>query len=284
MDETGKTTGGTPGLRKREESDHDESLVPADNDDRQFVAALARGLDVLRAFRPGYGQLGNQEIAEFTGLPKPTVSRLTYTLTKLGYLRAIPRLKKYELGAPVLSLGYAFLSNLQVRNLAQGMMQDLAFEGDVSVALGARDRLSMTYVANHVGRSTLALRIEVGTRVSLAHTALGRAFLAAIPDAERAYLMDHLARRYDGEWPALKKSIEGSIAQVHARGFCVVDGEWRQHVRAAGVPVIFPHNSGVMAMNCAGASMNLSAERLERECGPRLVHIARNVESMMTRP
>ena len=50
--------------------------------DRQFVTALARGLDILRAFHAGEGMLGNQEIAHRTGLPKPTVARLTHTLTE----------------------------------------------------------------------------------------------------------------------------------------------------------------------------------------------------------
>ncbi len=54
--------------------------------DRKFVEALSRGLDVLRAFSQGSVILGNQDISRLTGLPKPTVSRMTYTLTKLGYL------------------------------------------------------------------------------------------------------------------------------------------------------------------------------------------------------
>jgi hypothetical protein len=54
--------------------------------DRKFVAALARGLDILRVFTPNDGLLGNQEIAQRSGLPKATVSRLTYTLRRLGYL------------------------------------------------------------------------------------------------------------------------------------------------------------------------------------------------------
>jgi DNA-binding IclR family transcriptional regulator len=54
--------------------------------DRQFVNGLARGLEVLRAFRPDDGPLGNHALAERTGLPRSTVSRLTYTLTSLGYL------------------------------------------------------------------------------------------------------------------------------------------------------------------------------------------------------
>jgi len=53
--------------------------------DRQFATTLARGLEVLRCFTPLEPLLGNKEISVRTGLPKPTVSRLTYTLTKLGY-------------------------------------------------------------------------------------------------------------------------------------------------------------------------------------------------------
>ena len=67
--------------------------------DRKFVEALARGLDVLRAFGQKGGVLGNQDIAAITGLPKPTISRLTYTLTQLGYLTYSTRLEKYQLEA-----------------------------------------------------------------------------------------------------------------------------------------------------------------------------------------
>ena len=87
--------------------------------DRSFVVALSRGLDVLRAFRPNDGLLGNQEIAARTNLPKPTVSRLTYTLTKLGYLTPVPRFEKYQLAPSAMSLGYAALTNLGVRHLSE---------------------------------------------------------------------------------------------------------------------------------------------------------------------
>lgn len=256
---------------------------PAPKDKRKFVSALARGLDVLRAFQPGSGPLGNHEIAEFTGLPKPTVSRLTYTLTQIGYLNHIPRLGKYELGTPVLALGYAVLSNMQVRQLAHSRMQELADYADVSVALAVRDRLSMLYVHNCVGHSTLALRIEIGSRVPIAMTSLGRAMLAVLPDAERDYLMDAIKARCKDDWGGLKRRIESCIRQVHKRGFCLVDGDWRAHVRAVGVPLVFPNNSGIMAVNCAGPSVKITVDQLEQDLGPRLVHLVREVESMMMR-
>ena len=93
--------------------------------DRNFVVALARGLDVLRAFRPNDGLLGNQEIAARTNLPKPTISRLTYTLTKLGYLTPVPRFEKYQLAPAAMALGYAALANLGVRSLSEPFRDEL---------------------------------------------------------------------------------------------------------------------------------------------------------------
>ena len=86
---------------------------------------MSRGLDVLRAFRPNDGLLGNQEIAARTKLPKPTISRLTYTLTKLGYLTQVPRFEKYQLAPAAMSLGYAALANLGVRHLSQPFRDEL---------------------------------------------------------------------------------------------------------------------------------------------------------------
>jgi DNA-binding IclR family transcriptional regulator len=258
----------------------DENYAEAAKSDRQFVTALARGLDVLRAFGPGSGPLGNQEIAEFTGLPKPTVSRLTHTLTMLGYLNHIARLGKYELGSPVLALGYAALANMRVRQIAQGQMQELANYADASVALADRDRTSMLYVENCVGSSTLALRIEVGTRVPIAYTSLGRALLSALPDNERDYLLSHIRKRHGDDWPRLRKHIERCIREVEKRGFCLVDGEWRQHVRAIAAPIVIP-GGGVMAVNCAGPTVKLPVEQLETDLGSRLVHLARHVESRL---
>jgi DNA-binding IclR family transcriptional regulator len=81
--------------------------------DRQFSMNLARGMEVLRAFTAVDPVLGNREISDRTGLPKPTVSRLTYTLTLLGYLSRVEGLQKYRLGSGVLSLGYPLLANMR---------------------------------------------------------------------------------------------------------------------------------------------------------------------------
>src|ERR1700719_3121814 len=119
--------------------------------DRNFVVALSRGLEVLRAFRPNDGLLGNPEIAARTNLPKPTVSRLPYPLTNLGYLPPVPRFEKYQLAPSAMALGYAALANLGVRHLSEAYREDVMRETGGAVAVRGRDRLSMIYFGQSRG-------------------------------------------------------------------------------------------------------------------------------------
>lgn len=251
--------------------------------DRKFVWALARGLEVLRAFKPGQGPLGNNELAAHTNLPKATVSRLTYTLTELGYLNFIKRLGKYEPAPSILALGYPVLSNLRVRQIAHDYMQQLANHSNASVALASRDRLSMIYVDACSSTALTTLRLDIGSRVDMAHTSVGRAFLAGISEAERDYIFQRLQARHGAEWPDLKSRIDDAIAQVNERGFCYVDDEWRRDVRAVGVPLVSADGASVMAMNCGGPAFALEPQRLINDFGPRLVHLCRSIAPMLGR-
>jgi DNA-binding IclR family transcriptional regulator len=256
----------------------DTPLAADANKDRQFVIALARGLDILRAFTPQDGLLGNQEIAARTGLPRPTISRLTHTLTRLGYLKHSERLGKYQLGTAVLSLGYAVLANIGLRQVARPFMQELADYANASVSLGSRDRLNMVYIEHCRAIGTVTLRLDLGSRIPIATTAIGRALLAALPEGERDYLMQHIARREGANWPRVRAGIERAVDDYRTKGFVMSAGDWQSDVHAVGVPMIAPDGSGIVAFNCGGPSFLFDRKRLTADLGPRLVNLVRNVE------
>lgn len=250
--------------------------------DRQFVTALARGLEVLRCFGPGERYLGITELARRTGIPKPTVSRLAGTLVKLGYLDFIDTLGKYSLGAGVLSLGYAKLSNLDIRQIARPLMEELAEYSRVSVSVGIRDRLSMVYVETVRSSAPISLQRGIGARLSLATTSMGRAYLAGAPETERNFLMDQIRLRDETQWPRIKAGIEQGFRDYAERGFCISLGDWDKDIYAVGVPFMSP-NSGLMAFNCGGPAFMLTREKLEEDIGPRLVSLVKRVGGSMGR-
>lgn len=257
---------------------HDVVLLDDETKDRRFVTALARGLDVLRCFEQGDISLGNLEIAQRTGLPKPTISRLTYTLTQLGYLIYSNKHGTYQLGPGVLSLGYTMLSSLDIRERAKPFLQELSDKVDATVALGARDRMEMVYLEVCRGPGEVTLRIDVGDRIPLASTAMGRALLSALPDSERDFLMEHVRKRTEdaAEFSRIAKGVEQAVVDVAERGFCMSVGDWRKDVNAVGVPLV-AHDRNIYGLICGGPSFKLPREMLETECGPQLVEVARKI-------
>src|ERR1700758_395728 len=175
--------------------------------DRSFVVALSRGLEVLRAFQPNDGLLGNQEIAARTKLPKPTVSRLTYTLTKLGYLTPVPRFEKYQLAPSAMALGYAALANLGLRHLSEPFREEVMRQTGGAVAVGGRDRHSMIYFGQSRNGLTLGVQLDVGSRIPIATTAMGRAYLWALGPPERATLLRELREHYGSRVPKIAAGI-----------------------------------------------------------------------------
>ncbi|MCG6206545.1 IclR family transcriptional regulator [Rhodopseudomonas sp. HC1] len=249
--------------------------------DRSFVVALSRGLDVLRAFGPNDGLLGNQEIAARTKLPKPTISRLTYTLTKLGYLTQVPRFEKYQLAPAAMSLGYAALANLGVRHLSQSFRDELMQQTGGAVAVGARDRLSMIYVGQARSSLTVGVQLDVGSRIPIATTAMGRAYLCALQGDERAALMRDLREYYGSRWPRIKDGIERSDEMVARYGFTISVGEWQDDVHAAGVALMMNDGTGPYAFNCGAPAFRFTEERLINDIGPRLLAMVRKIEAAL---
>jgi DNA-binding IclR family transcriptional regulator len=248
--------------------------------DRSFVVALSRGLDVLRAFQPNDGLLGNQEIAARTKLPKPTISRLTYTLTRLGYLTPVPRFEKYQLAPAAMALGYSALANLGVRHLSEPYREELMRETGGAVAIGGRDRLSMIYFGQSRGM-TVGVQLDVGSRVPIATTAMGRAYLWALPEEERNTLLRELREHYGARWTKMRDGVERAGETVAKHGFAISAGEWHDDIAAAGVALKLNDGTGPYAFNCGAPAFRFTEDRLRNDIGPRLVAMVKAIEAAL---
>ncbi|HUK03602.1 MAG TPA: IclR family transcriptional regulator [Burkholderiales bacterium] len=265
-----------------------ESLSPAaaapysyeHEGDRQFATTLARGLEVLRCFTPPEPMLGNKEISVRTGLPKPTVSRLTYTLTKLGYLRHNMRLGKYQLGSAVLSIGYPLLASMSIRQIARPFMKELADYTNGSVNMGIRDRLSMVYVES-CRSGNLTTLPDIGTSVPIAQSVMGRAFLYACTPPEREAVLNQMKVKEPEMLRKYQGSISKSLEDIRAKGYCTSVGDLRREVHAAGVPMRRNVDGEILTFNCGVSAFILKKGQLEDDIGPRLVAMVRNIEAAL---
>lgn len=249
--------------------------------DRKFVVALARGLEVLRAFKPRDGFLGNQEIAERTGLPKPTVTRLTHTLCTLGYLIRMPRTGKYQLSPTAITLGYSALANLGIRQIARRFMDEMAEQVAAPVALGVIDRDRALYVDISRGSSAFTIQLDIGSRIPLATTAMGRALIAALPENERAAILERLSTHYGARWLPMRAAVEAALDRYSGDGYVMSTGSWRWDINSVGVPLVAADGTGIYAFNCGGPPHQFTESFLRETAGPAIVALKRSVEGML---
>lgn len=254
-----------------------------DQTDPSFATTLAHGLDVLAAFRNSPGSLSNGELALHTGLSRPTVSRLTYTLAQLGYLKRDAR-GRFELGLGILAAAYPVLSALKVRQLARPLMRDFAAYAGGTVSIAMPFGLDFIYVETLRTTDAVPHIPDVGFTGSLATTAVGRALLSLATKEE----VDHYVQTTKAERPDEIEYVQTrtlpDIELCRERGFAVSLGEWRREIFGVAAPLYRTPSGDCLSVNCGIPSFRFSAEQIERECGPRILGLARSIRSLVAAP
>src|SRR6476619_6950131 len=247
-----------------------------DHSDPSFATTLAHGLDVLAAFRNRSGSLSNADLANQTGLSRPTVSRLTYTLAQLGYLKRDAK-GRFELGLGILAAAYPVLSALKVRQLARPLMRDFAAYSGGTVSIAMPFGLDFIYVETLRTTDAVAHLSDVGFASSLAQTAVGRALLSLFTEEElESYAAKVKAERPDeAEYVQARKLPE--LALCREPGFAVSLGEWRREIFGVAAPLYRTPSGDCLSVNGGIPSFRFSAEQIERECGPRILGLARSL-------
>ena len=262
-------------IRNSESSKSSDSSEGIDN--RKFVVALARGLELLRAFRPGETLLGNRDFVDRTGLPKATVNRLAYTLTTLGYLRFDEPAGKYALDTGVLSLGFALLAGADALELARPHMRVLAREIGAAVSLGCRDGLDMIYLETIRSETALTLGLAPGSRLSMLTSSMGRAYLAVQEPDQRAALLEELgaAAVKNGEDGArLVKAAQEAIDDYARDGCCYSFRDWHADVNAIAAPLRDVRNGRWLVLSSSGPASSMDETYFRNIVGPKLRALA----------
>lgn len=239
---------------------------PIESDrDRRFATTLAKGLQILQAFSASDRALGNRELARRTGMPPSTVARMTFTLTRLGFLQQLKPEDSYRLGPAVMALGYTARAGLSFLPAAEPIMQDLADEVGALVALAVLDRDAVMLTRCWRPRNTPAIWLTEGHRLPLDRSSPGRAILAA-------------ARRSPQDPPEVAPKIAKDRATLMSRGFLTSIGQWNEHINACAVPFWPDPSQGPAAFLCGAHEDILPRDLLEKKVAPLLLARVRELE------
>ncbi|MGE4534905.1 IclR family transcriptional regulator domain-containing protein [Halomonas sp.] len=260
-------------------SAEEEALRP---DDRDFVTALASGLEVILAFDEAHSRMTLSEVAARTGMNRARARRFLLTLHALGYVRKQGR--NFELAPKVLQLGYAFLSANDYRSVIQQVLEAITSACGESSSLGVLDGEEVTYVARSSSRHRLmAITLSVGTRLPAAYTSMGRVLLAQLPDDElEAWLERVNLVRHTDKTVTDKAELRRLILEVRRQGYAIADQELDSGLRSIAVPAFDANGRLLGAINISTNAARVDHDTLMRDYLPLLQEKAREIRATVS--
>jgi len=234
-----------------------------DKPPRYFVQALAKGLKVLESFDTTRPVMSLTDIARALDLNKPTAKRFLQTLCDLGYVQQTSD-KRYRLGTHSLDLGYRYLASLDLANVAQPFMQEAVHRTGETVNLAVRDGREVVYVSRIAAAPRiLTVNLQVGSRLPLHATALGKALLFDIPTSRLEEALGPAPwTRYTDATLCDPVSLGRDLDTARERGFTVTDGDLELGLRSVGAPVRNVSGQIVAAMNVSTSTARVSKRKV----------------------
>ncbi|MGX9389715.1 IclR family transcriptional regulator [Nitrobacteraceae bacterium UC4446_H13] len=258
-----------------------ESALADGSEDAGFATTLAKGLAVLEAFRVNDAWLGNGELATRTGLARPTVARLSYTLAELGYLYYDAAKAKYRLGARSLRMAHPLLAGLSFRQFARPLMQELAVSVGGTVSIGLLHGTESVYIETARSGDVGAHIPDLGMAIPILRSAIGRALAAMLSVEEAAAIDARLRTESADDWTVYNERYIAGRRACAESGVSISSGDWITAVCAVGVPLFRARETGdCFALNCGVPAFRLRPGQLESDIAPRLRALAVNIRSI----
>jgi IclR family pca regulon transcriptional regulator len=247
--------------------------MPRRDTSPDFIEALARGLDVIRAFQPRQPVMTLAAVAGAAGLARPTARRILLTLEELGYARAAGG--GYELTPRVLELGMAYVLSRSLWEVARPHLEQLVAQTHESSSIAQLDGSDIVYVARVAVPKIIALAVSIGTKFPAMPTSLGKVLLAALPPAEAERVLAEPSRSgIAARWQPEPAERAAELRAVRARGWSLTDEQLAGGIRSVAAPLRDGDGHVIAAMNVTVHAAETSVETLTGEYLPLLLRAA----------
>jgi len=246
------------------------------SENREFVEALARGLDIIRSFNAFKPLRTVSDLASELNLARPTVHRIMLTLEELGYVVQTDR--GYYLSAKVVELGFGYISSRGFYGAARVHMEKLASEIDQAISITELVDSDIVYVGRVEVPKILAYNAALGQRLPAHSTSPGRLLLSGLNEAEldRRLALPSMSNVQ----PMVSLTIEQlkvEIAKIREQGWAMTDQTMSVGYRAAATPIYDATHNMVAALGIIVHATEFSHEHLKDVVLPQLLETSAKI-------
>lgn len=233
------------------------------------VQSLERGIAVLRSFDAEHAQQTLSEVAKRTGLTRATARRLLLTLADLGYASTDGR--DFSLTPAVLSIGYAYLSSLNLQQIGQPYLEALSTKVHESSSISVLDGADVVYVARVPTTRIMTISLGLGTHLPAHCTSMGRVLLAELPPDEVRRRVGTTIEPRTEYTVADLETLEKELAKVREQGWALVDQELEIGLRSIAAPLRDSSGRTIASINVSTHAGRTTVEQIHEHFLPALL-------------
>ena len=248
------------------------------NDERYLVPGLARGLQLLACFTRTERELTGAELSRRLEVPRASVFRLLHTLEQMGFVERVPDSPAYKLSIGVLRLGFEYLASMELTEHGRPIIDELRTLSGYSAHLVVRDGRDVVFILKAAGPNALFHSIQVGARVPVHATVLGRQLLSDLdlPELRKVYPEEPLPP-VTPRTPTTLKALKALIDADRALGYGISQGGFETGITTIAAPVLNEQRRVVAAV-----SITVPQQQISPEQAAQLVPLVRQAAEQLT--
>ncbi|WP_236589473.1 IclR family transcriptional regulator [Ramlibacter aurantiacus] len=249
--------------------------------DPNLVPALDRGLRLLKLFGPDRPALSFTQVCELMGLPRSTCFRLLHTLTLHGFLSFAADTKLYRPGPGLLSLGFAFISSVDLVDIATPKLRRLCDRLRANTHLGILEGSEVVYIARARADAELVSNIAIGSRLPAHASPMGQVLLSGLDDDELKSTYAGLKlEKFGPTTPSSLTALRRILQTIRQDGCAIARSSMHPGVASVAAPIFDSRKKRIIAaINAVGPEASLEKLGLENVVAPEVRKVAEEISA-----
>lgn len=255
---------------------------PRDGARRKKGSAIERTLAILEAMAVASRPRAASDVAATLGVPKPTVHRICLMLEREGFLRREPDAKRFTVGPRLTNLAQGGLRAAARLGPRHAILEGLSREVRETCNLGILDDRSVVYIDRVEADWPLRLHFDAGSRVDPHCTAIGKLFLAYMPEGERDRLLSALPlTRFTDKTITGRAELDRELGKIRRAGYSTDDEEFLMGVVCLAAPITNAAGEMIAAVAMQAPRARMSLREAQRHL-PRLKRAAQRYSELFS--
>ncbi|KHF38948.1 IclR family transcriptional regulator [Halalkalibacter okhensis] len=246
------------------------------------VQSVERSLSILEILSKYPEGIRLTELSSQLGLAKSTTHRLLLTLMHRNFVKQDERSELYSLGMQVVTLASSVLNNIDIRGVAHASIVELAQKTNEVVHLCIKDDDEVIYIDKVDSDRTIRMFSQVGRRVNMHCTGVGKVMLANLPIKE---VKEIISKKGLPQFTPSTITDETALFEhleiVKEQGYAIDEMEHEELIAAVAAPIYDYNNKVIAAISIAGPNQRITKERIKAELIDLILETSHNISQKM---